>query len=214
MSDFLVQDGQTFIFQGDSITDTGRRAASAPFGTGYAKLTIDLVTAKYPERDILWINKGIGGNRVTQLAERWTDDVIRHDPDWVSVLIGINDIHSVVRGAEPVVPVELYREKYDEILSRTADETDARMLLLDPFYISIDTSEASFRSIILAKLPEYVEVVHEMAEKHQCHHIRTHDLFQEQLRYRESEFFCPEPVHPNACGHMIIANAIIDTLTK
>ncbi|HCA46082.1 MAG TPA: GDSL family lipase, partial [Armatimonadetes bacterium] len=74
------------------MTDAGRRTTAAPFGTGYAKLTVDLVTARYPERRIHWINKGIGGNRVTQLAERWTDDVIRHEPDWVSILIGINDV--------------------------------------------------------------------------------------------------------------------------
>jgi len=55
MSDFLVQDGQTYLFQGDSITDAGRRAAAAPFGAGYAKLVIDLATANYPDRQITWI---------------------------------------------------------------------------------------------------------------------------------------------------------------
>lgn len=214
MADFLVQDGQTYIFQGDSITDAGRRAAAAPFGTGYAKLTIDLVTAKYPERNIRWINKGVGGNRVTQLAERWTDDVIRHRPDWVSILIGINDVHSYLRGAEPMVPVELYREKYEEILSRTRDEVGAQMLLLDPFYISIDNSGRDFRSVVLDALPAYVEVVHEMAGKFGCRHIPMHEIFQQHLQHRDSEEFCPEPVHPGPCGHMVIANAIVEALTK
>lgn len=214
MADFLVQDGQTYIFQGDSITDAGRRAAAAPFGTGYAKLTIDLVTAKYPERNIRWINKGIGGNRVTQLAERWTDDVIRHQPDWLSILIGINDVHSVLRQAEPMVPVELFREKYEEILTRTREETGAQVLLLDPFYITIDDDSPSWRAVVMEALPAYIEVVHEMVEKFGCRHIATHDLFQQHLKYRESEVFCPEPVHPGPTGHMIIANAIVEALTE
>ncbi len=213
MADFLVQDGQTYIFQGDSITDAGRRAAAAPFGTGYAKLTIDLVTAKYPERQIRWINKGIGGNRVTQLAERWTDDVIRHRPDWVSVLIGINDVHSYLRGGDPVVTVELYAEKYEEILSRTRDEVGAQMLLIDPFYITIDDDSPSWRAVVMEALPGYIEVVRQMADKFGCRHIATHEIFQQHLRYRESEEFCPEPVHPGPAGHMIIANAIVDALT-
>ncbi|MGC9318667.1 MAG: SGNH/GDSL hydrolase family protein [Armatimonadota bacterium] len=214
MADLPVQDGQTYIFQGDSITDAGRRAAAAPHGTGYAKLTIDLVTAKYPEREIRWLNKGIGGNRVTQLAERWTDDVIRHQPDWVSILIGINDLHSVIRQAEPMVPAELYREKYDEILTRTAEETDARVLLLDPFYISADSAEGSFRALVMERIPQYIEVVQQMAKEHGCRHIATHELFQQHLKYRESEFFCPEPVHPGPSGHMVIANAIVEALTE
>lgn len=214
MGDFLVQDGQTYVFQGDSITDAGRRGAAAPFGSGYAKLTIDLVTAKYPERRITWINRGIGGNRVTQLAERWTDDTIRHEPDWVSILIGINDVHSVLRGGEPVVPVELYEEKYEEILTRTRDEAGAQVLLLDPFYISAERHPGSWRAVVLDALPAYIDVVHRLAAKFGCRHIATHELFARHLQYREAEDFCPEPVHPGPAGHMIIANAIVEALSE
>jgi lysophospholipase L1-like esterase len=214
MADFLVQDGQTYIFQGDSITDAGRRTTAAPFGTGYAKLTVDLVTAKYPERKIHWINKGIGGNRVTQLAERWTDDVIRHEPDWVSILIGINDVHSMLRHAEPVVSVDLFREKYDEIVSRTIAETGAQVLIIDPFYMSIDSAGMDWRTVVLEALPAYIKVARETAARHGCRHIPMHDIYQEQLALRESEVLCPEPVHPGPTGHMCIANAILEALTE
>ncbi|HUS81402.1 MAG TPA: SGNH/GDSL hydrolase family protein [Armatimonadota bacterium] len=213
MADFLVQDGQTYLFQGDSITDAGRRAAAAPFGTGYAKLFIDLVTAHYPERDITWINKGIGGNRVTDLFDRWTDDTIRFQPDWVSILIGINDLHSVLRGAQPNVPVELYRERYDAILSRLEDETDAGVLLIDPFYMSADTAGDGFRRLVLDTIPSYIEVVHEMAESHGCRHIPMHEIFAEHLKYREPDFYCPEPVHPGPAGHLLIATKMLEALT-
>ncbi len=189
MSDFLVQDGQTYLFQGDSITDAGRRAAAAPFGAGYAKLFIDLATANCPDRQINWINKGIGGNRVTDLFDRWTDDAIRFQPDWVSILVGINDLHSLLRRVEGSVNPELFREKYDGILTRLDEETDAQALIIDPFYISV-----------LEMMPDYIAVALELAEAHGCRHIPMHDIFAEQLKYREPDFFCNEPVHPGPGG--------------
>ena len=214
MADFLVQDGQTYIFQGDSITDAGRRTTAAPFGTGYAKLTVDLVTAKYPERKIHWVNKVNGGNRVTQLAERWTDGVIRHEPDWVSILFGIYDVHSMLRHAEPVVSADLFRDKFHEIVPRTIAETGAQLLIIDPFYMSIDSSGMDWRTVVLEALPAYIRVARETTERHGCRHIPMHDIFQEQLALRESEVLCPEPVHPGPTGHMCIANAILEALTE
>jgi len=214
MADLLIKDGQTYLFQGDSITDAGRRAAAAPFGTGYARLFIDLMTANRPDRQITWINKGIGGNRVTDLFDRWTDDTIRFQPDWVSILIGINDLHSVLRGVEPNVPVDLYREKYDAILTRLEQETDAQVLIIDPFYISTDGTGDSFRALVLQTIPGYIAVAQEMAAAHGCRHIPMHDIYAEHLKHREPDFYCPEPVHPGPSGHMVIANAMLGALTK
>ena len=49
---FLIQDGQTVVFIGDSITDCGRRDEARPLGNGYVKMAVDLVAAKYPQRQI------------------------------------------------------------------------------------------------------------------------------------------------------------------
>ncbi len=214
MSDFLVQVGQTYLFQGDSITDAGRRAAAAPFGGGYAKLFIDLATANCPDRQINWINKGIGGNRVTDLSDRWTDDAIRLQPDWVSILVGINDLHSLLRGTDPNVPVDLFASKYEGILERLNEETDAQVLLIDPFYISAETCGESFRCVVLETIPDYIAVVQGLAKAHGYRHIAMHDIYAEHLKHREADFYCPEPVHPGPSGHMVIANAMMNALTE
>ena len=73
MGAFPVKSGQLFLLIGDSITDCGRRGDSAPYGDGYVSLFRDLVIARHPERDIRWLNRGIGGNRVTNLYDRWDD---------------------------------------------------------------------------------------------------------------------------------------------
>ena len=89
MGDFLFKDGQTVVFVGDSITDCGRRGPDALYGNGYVKLAVDLITAKYPERRITFLNEGIGGNTVEDLRNRWHDDVLRHRPDSVHRNIGV-----------------------------------------------------------------------------------------------------------------------------
>ena len=210
-----IRNGQTILFIGDSITDCGRRAAERPLGAGYVRMFRDMLIAREPAKGIAVINKGIGGDRVTGLRNRWEDDVLRHRPDWLSVKIGINDLHSALRQAPDPVPVELYHECYDDILSRTkARLPQCRILLIDPFYTSTDRSPSSFRKGVLDLIPKYIGVVHAMSRKYGTRRVRTHDMFRKLLRYHEPDVFCPEPVHPNPTGHLVIAEAVYAALSK
>ncbi len=210
-----ITNNQTILFIGDSITDCGRRAAERPLGNGYVKIFADMVTVREPAKKIAIINKGISGDRVTGLRNRWSDDVLRHRPNWLSIKIGINDLHSVLlRRDEPVTP-ELFREAYDDILSRTKRRLPrCRILLVDPFYLSIEKSPNSFRKEVLDFLPQYLKVVHQMSAKYKTRLVRTHDLFQKLLRKHEADTFCAEPVHPNLTGHLAIAEAIYAALSR
>ena len=208
-----IRSGQTILFIGDSITDCGRRGADAPLGSGYVKLFTNMCIIRHPKKAITVINKGIGGDVVTGLRDRWNDDVLRHKPDWLSIKIGINDLHGTLRQvAEPVSPPR-YREAYEDILERTrAALPKCKLLLIDPFYISTDTSPTSFRASVVKLIPEYLRVVHDLSRKHGTLNVRTHETFQRLLKTHEPDTFCPEPVHPNLTGHMVIADAVYDAL--
>jgi lysophospholipase L1-like esterase len=210
MSQFVFQDGQTVLFIGDSITDCGRRGEAAPFGNGYVQSAIDLITARYPERRIRFTNHGIGGNTVADLHARWQEDVIGQRPDWLSVKIGINDLHRTLDQTPAAVPPDRFEALYREILQRARDETQARLVLIDPFYISVATDGREAE--VLRRLQNYLDVVHRMAEEFDAISVRTHDVFQEQLRYRPASAFCPEPVHPYLTGHVVIAHALLQQL--
>jgi len=214
MGDLWVEDGETLLFIGDSITDCGRRGAEAPLGNGYVHMFTELVTARFPDRQIRYLNKGIGGNRITDLKLRWQDDVIYHRPDRLSIKIGINDLHSHLRGAPDGVDPGLFAEIYDELLDRTRRELGCPVVLVSPFYISTDRSGQSFRSQVLELIPRYIETVEEMSQRYGTRLVKLHDVFQEQLQYRDADTFCPEPVHPNHTGHMVIAQALLDALTE
>ena len=123
MSNLLFQSGEKVLFIGDSITDCGRRGDHAPLGSGYVKKVTELITAKYPERRIEYVNKGIGGDIVEGLEARWDTDVIAEKPDWLSVKIGINNASRQL-GAD--IPNETYLPEwetcYRRILTRAKDE--------------------------------------------------------------------------------------------
>lgn len=205
---FAIKPGQTLLFVGDSITDCGRRAANAPLGSGYASLINDLITAKYPAHRLNVINTGIGGNTVVDLKNRWSDDVIRHKPDWLSVKIGINDIHRVLRNVpDSQITPDVFADAYDHILARVKKETKAKLILVDPFFISKESDPESFRHLVLKGLPAYIKVVEKMARKYKAKRVQTHEVFKEQLKYKPADTFCPEPVHPNISGHLVIAQA-------
>ncbi len=216
MGDLCLQDGQKFLLIGDSTTDCGRRNEAAPYGCGYVALLRDLVLARWPERDLLWVNKGIGGDKVTDLQERWEDDVIREAPDWLSVKVGINDLHTYL-GAPPDLAVSpaRFREAYHEILARTREKLPrTQVLLVAPFYISTDRSGQSLRARVLETLPEYLSIVEDMAQEFGTKLVRLQPVFARHLQYREVEELCPEPIHPNRTGHLFIAEEILRALCE
>jgi len=209
-----INSQETILFIGDSITDCGRRGGAAPLGEGYVRFFHHLLTLREPEKSVTIINKGIGGDRVTGLQNRWTDDVLYHQPDWLSIKIGINDLHTVLGGETNGVTPEIFAQAYDEILARTrAALPQCRILLIDPFYLSTETSPNSWRRRVLDLLPSYIEIVHQMRTKYGTRLIETHTLFQHILRYHDADTLCAEPVHPNATGHLAIAEAVYTALS-
>jgi lysophospholipase L1-like esterase len=212
MSDFVIENGQTVLFIGDSITDCGRQGDQAPYGSGYVKLAIDLITARYPERQIHYLNRGISGNTVHDLHGRWQQDVIAHRPDWLCVKIGINDLHRTLDGTPQAVPPDDFERLYRECLESARRDISTSLVLIDPFYISAEEDPSTREGEVLSRLPAYLDAVHRLAAEFGALNVRTHDAFQRQLRYRPAREFCPEPVHPFLSGHIVIAHELLAAL--
>lgn len=212
MSRFPVRSGQLFLCIGDSITDCGRRNNLAPYGDGYMSLFREKVIARHPELAIRWLNRGIGGNTVVDLKNRWDDDVIREKPDWLSVKIGINDLHRTRDNQPTAVPADLFRKTYQEILSRAKAAGIRNVVLIDPFYLSTDAKSDSQRAVVLKMLPDYLAVVHDMARAFKTRHVPMQEILERQMKYRAPNDFAPEPVHPYRLGHLIIAEALYDAV--
>jgi lysophospholipase L1-like esterase len=210
-----IKNNETILFIGDSITDCGRISDHRPLGNGYVQQFHDLVIAREPAKKIIIINRGVSGNRIQDLQNRWTDDVLGHRPQWLSVKIGINDLHGYLFGASAENAPKYFEQAYEEVLSRTKKQLPAcGLLLVDPFYISRESSKASPRRAVLQLIAEYIKVVHKMSRRYKTRLVKTHDIFQKCLKTHDPDLFCPEPVHPNATGHAVIANEIYAKLSK
>ena len=90
------------LFQGDSITDAGRDRkrnganVARGFGDGYPFLIASQLQARYPKKQLKCFNRGISGNKVPDLDKRWQEDCIDLKPSILSILIGVNDILSLI----------------------------------------------------------------------------------------------------------------------
>ena len=94
----------------------------------------------------------------------------------------------------------------------TRKKTRAKIILIDPFYMSTNRNYESVESAFLRQLPDYIGVVEEMAKKFKLPRVKTHEIFRKHLKFRPRNHFGIEPVHPNLSGHMIIANAVLEKL--
>jgi len=210
-----LKSGETLLFIGDSITDCGRREPQhQPLGCGYVQMVADMLTIREPKKKITVINRGISGDTVFDLRSRWHDDVFEIKPDWLSIKIGINDLNQTLEGNTDL-PADKFEEIYDSLLAQTVKRfPKCNLLLMDPFFMSRDRVKDSYRTRVLRTLPDYVDVVHRLSRKYKTRLVKTHDLFQEQLKHHKLERFSTEPVHPNSAGHLLIAETIYKTLSK
>ncbi|MCL4508183.1 MAG: GDSL-type esterase/lipase family protein [Chloroflexi bacterium] len=130
-------------------------------------------------------------------------DVINQHPQWVSVMIGINDVWRWIAGKfADAVPLDEFQATYRRLLNRVRSETDARLVLVEPFLIESDRSDA-FRS----RLEPYIQVVDAFAPQYGALLVRTQAAFDGVLPARSSEFWSGDRVHPYIQGHAVIARA-------
>ena len=221
MATTRLHDNNTILFIGDSITDCGRRDPQhQPLGCGYVRLFADMLAVREPQKHVTVLNTGIGGNTVDDLRSRWVDDALSLQPDWLSVKIGINDCnrHLANPDANPRQSPEAFEAIYDQVLKVTRDSLPGtKLLLIDPFYGSLDVQGAvadSFRATVHETLPAYIAAVDRMGVKYDTLRVKTHDLFHARFPHQHPSVYFPnEPVHPNAAGHLLIAEAVYDILT-
>ena len=129
---------QKLVFIGDSVTSCGRRTdAYKPYGNGYVQFARAFLLARYPQLGLTVENRGAGGSTVRKLADRWNDDAIAEQPDWLAVKIGINDAWFFLsdRLCEAVAADE-YEATYRQLLAETKQRTKARVILMEPFVVA------------------------------------------------------------------------------
>ena len=196
------------VFIGDSITDSGRREDPEHLGTGYVRIIHDYLKVNYPTKNLEVVNRGVSGNRVTDLAARWEEDVLALNPAIVSILVGINDVWRQVDSPEieQVYPAQ-FEKIYANLLEQVKDETNAEIILMEPTLIQEDIF-----SLGNEKLIPYIEIVHSLAKKYQAVVVPTHEVFINYVKSNNNYKLTTDGVHMNSAGNLLIAKTWLDTV--
>ncbi len=205
-----ISKNDVILFQGDSITDFHRdRGDNKPnsadaMGVGYAAYAATDLVFRYPEKQLLLYNRGVSGNKVYQLAERWENDCLKLKPDVLSILVGVNDFwHTLVRDYDGTV--ETYKKDYVALLEKTKQKLpDVKLIIGEPYAIpgvkSVDQSwYPSFN--------KYRQAAREVAEKFDAVFIPYQEIYNKALKHAPGSYWTLDGVHPTMAGAGLMAHA-------
>ncbi|GGF61591.1 lipase [Paenibacillus albidus] len=204
----MIPKGTKLIMIGDSITDCERvrpfgEGKGDALGNGYVSHINALLESTYPEQDVRTINMGISGDTIRELRVRWQTDVIDLQPDWVSVMIGINDImrhYNRRHIKECHVSLEEYEQTLEALVAETKASGVQEVILMTPFFIESSSGDP-LRSMIL----QYGAAVKRISERQGTRLIDVQSAFDRHLKHHYSLELAADRVHPTQTGHMIIA---------
>lgn len=204
----LFKENETVLFQGDSITDCGRdRNAADSLGRGYALMIAGLLGAAHPDLSLRFLNRGISGNRARDLKKRWTEDCIDLQPDWLSILIGINDTWRRYDRNDPT-SAEDFEADCRAILERAVEETEARIVLIEPFLLPCPDDRIAWREDLDPKL----EALRGLAREFHTILVPMDEAFAALSDTPAPEYWAPDGVHPSPAGHALIARRWIEAV--
>lgn len=205
----FIRPGSTILFQGDSITDAGRsrdaadEANSQPaLGNGYAWLAAAQLLVDRPEDDLKIYNRGISGNKVYQLAERWQADCLALKPDVLSILIGVNDIWHTLNGNYDG-SVEKYENDYRALLKQTREELPAaKLVICEPFVLRCGAVNEKW----FPDFDRYRAVAKKMAEETGAVFVPFQAMFDRAAKIAPPERWAKDGVHPSTDGAALMAH--------
>ncbi|MDP2113075.1 MAG: SGNH/GDSL hydrolase family protein [Bacteroidota bacterium] len=202
--------GDVILFQGDSITDAGRekvkQLANSPgsFGSGYAFLTASEILKEHASKELKIYNRGISGNKVFQLADRWQKDCFDLRPNSLSILIGVNDFWHKLNGNYKGT-VETYETDLRQLLMVTKKMLpDVKLVIGEPFAVLGCTA------VDEKWFPEfngYRTSAKKLATEFNAVFIPYHTIFEEAKKHAPATYWTADGVHPSMAGAALMAEA-------
>lgn len=190
------------LFQGDSITEARRdKSDMSDLGSGYVNYAVSILRKKFPEIDFEFINLGVGSNQTKHLVERLETDFIQIQPDIVSILVGVNDVHNAT-------PDE-FEERYRTVLTEISKRTNAKIMLLEPFVFPVNNMETTLHVDLDAMIRRVRKLAREFAEVL----VPTDGLLASAYNNEDPVVYSNDGVHPTATCAEHIARIYVDYIT-
>lgn len=207
----IFEKNDTVLFIGDSISDYERKRPVGEglfnaWGRSYVADAASLLCCMYPELQLRIINMGISGNQVRDLDRRWQTDVMDLKPDWVSVLIGINDVwrqFDSPQMPETHVPLEEFEATYEKLIKETLPHVKG-MILMTPYFM-----EPNRKDPMRARMDEYGKAARRLAEKYQLVFVDLQEGWDRLFEHMHPCNIAWDRIHPNQIGCMYIAKQFL-----
>ncbi|CAG4999084.1 Acetylxylan esterase [Dyadobacter sp. CECT 9275] len=199
--------GMTILFQGDSITD-GNRTRNNDWnhvmGHGYAFIAASRIWYDYPSKGFHFYNRGISGNRITHLEERWQTDTLDLKPDLLSILIGINDTAWLIQGNTDA-DAAFFEEHYRNLLQKTMVALPAlKLMLAEPFILPVGRVKEKWDTYF-AEVSLRQQIVKKLAAEFGAVFIPYQAAFNDALNRAPAEYWIWDGIHPMPAGHELMA---------
>jgi lysophospholipase L1-like esterase len=205
----VIRKGDVVLFQGDSITDAGRKREKAGvaneqpgLGSGYAWLAAAELLVDRPAAGLQVFNRGISGNKVFQLAERWEMDCLALKPNVMSVLIGVNDLWHRLNGNYDGT-VEVYERDYRALLERTRRALPkVKLVVCEPFVLRCGAVNEKW----FPQFDGYRAAARRVAEAFRAVFVPFQAMFDEAVKYAPPAHWAGDGVHPTPAGASLMAH--------
>lgn len=208
-NDGVSEDGEgvTFLFQGDSITD-GNRTRNNDWnhvmGHGYQYIIASKLWYDFPKKAFRFFNRGISGNKVTDLAARWQKDTLELKPDVLSILIGINDTSAFVSGNKNFTS-EQYETGYRTLLDEAKQQLpDIQFVLCEPFILPVGKVKEKWEEYS-TEVGKRRNIVKRLGEDYKAVFVEFQTAFNKALSKAPAEYWIWDGIHPMPAGHELMA---------
>lgn len=205
-----LKKNSTILFQGDSITDAGREKEKElpnnfrSFGQGYAFLAASALLKDFPDKNLTIYNRGVSGNKVYQLADRWEKDCLNLSPNVLSILIGVNDYWHKRDGFYNGT-IDVYEKDYRKLLNLTKEALpDIQLVICEPFYV-LNTSVVD--DTWVKPMQQYQEVARKLSYEFGTLWVPFQKVFDEAIKHAPATYWTEDGVHPSMPGAQLMAEA-------
>ncbi len=197
------------LFQGDSITDAGRdRSKVDHMGRGYALYVKAELGFECPNKH-QYFNRGISGNRIVDVYARIKADIINLKPDYMSILIGVNDVWHEF-DEHNGVDAEKFEKIYSMLIEEIKQELpEIQIVIMEPFCLKATATENTEEypdkwNQFSKEVRKRAEKAKKIAQKYGLSFISLQDKFDEVSKLTENTYWLRDGVHPTAYGHELI----------
>ena len=174
------ENGARLLFQGDSITDMkwgrNQKDRNHYLGHSYVFLLASRLGVDMADANLEFFNRGVSGNKVSDLRKRWQKDAIEMNPDWLTVLIGVNDVS---QGRGQPVDLKKWEQDYRHILNQSRRANPKlKIILMDPFVLRMTrlNSDAQWK-YWRGEIDKLGKIVFRLAKDFNAIHIETQKIF-------------------------------------